>query len=121
MTDARCAVIFPQEVVLVGDIGGTNCRLVLWKIFPDASLDEILFQKVTPAGAACCLWRVSAYGAWELCKSRDGGFLRPRRGLHSLSGSAHWPGGGAVVILTTGSADLPAAVCTAAAVADFRL
>jgi len=36
----------------VGDIGGTNCRLVLWKIYPGLR-DEILFSKVctTLAGA----------------------------------------------------------------------
>ena len=37
-----------QEVVLVGDIGGTNCRLVLWKIYPGLR-DEILFSKARTA------------------------------------------------------------------------
>ena len=40
------AVVRTQEVVLVGDIGGTNCRLVLWKIYP-GRYDEILFSKVS--------------------------------------------------------------------------
>lgn len=49
MTDAPLRRASSQEVVLVGDIGGTNCRLVLWKIFPGRALalDEILFQKVS--------------------------------------------------------------------------
>lgn len=57
----RCPLLraLSQEVVLVGDIGGTNCRLVLWKIVPGRALglDEILFQKVSPRSrpAAPCL------------------------------------------------------------------
>ena len=45
LTSSDAPLIRPQEVVLVGDIGGTNCRLVLWKIYPGLR-DEILFSKV---------------------------------------------------------------------------
>lgn len=44
----HCCALPSQTVVLVGDIGGTNCRLVLERIVNGQS-DEVLFQKVQPA------------------------------------------------------------------------
>ena len=54
----------------MGDIGGTNCRLVLWKILPGGE-DEILFQKVDPLDSAFTLFPphliVNSFVQW--CRS----------------------------------------------------
>eukprot|EP00891_Asterochloris_glomerata_P007788 jgi/Astpho2/7788/e_gw1.00117.63.1_t len=37
-----------EDVVLVADIGGTNCRFVLWRLDSERGNHEFLFQKIYP-------------------------------------------------------------------------
>jgi hypothetical protein len=53
----HCHALLSQTVVLVGDIGGTNCRLVLERIV-DGQSDEILFQKVQPSRMEMLQWNL---------------------------------------------------------------
>ena len=42
-----------EDVVLVADIGGTNCRFVLWRLDSETGNHESLFQKVCMLAGAC--------------------------------------------------------------------
>ena len=42
-----------EDVVLVADIGGTNCRFVLWRLDSETGNHEFLFQKVSMLAGGC--------------------------------------------------------------------